>query len=403
MNIQDYLNAEYAVTQESIVDLVQIGETPFLYNGLNIFYGRESSGKSWQSPVALRDVQVEKVYIDADGSNGSKFKQHCIDNGFSYIPMSKVLDNLPANISIKEAVVAVITDLTVAMSKHNERVVFIVDNPSAISEGMNINNSQDISPLLYEFNGLCETLNTTIILIDHSTDTRGSNGQVNGFKLEGNAGAKRRATVTTVRYDPLNTDAPWEGGTLTNERARGNTTNLKKGDFQVVANNNTAKLALDFLKEKCGKVFSKSDLTNATRNTKDKWIRTFIDDIATTEVEGRSTTYTLIDSNTLTDAALSTQHHPTIEAIPSDDLPTIQPIDKDEAVENINKGDTKPKALNPLEVAITNTSTIDEAIAETPKHVVQNDYYLDPKLQLERLARTLGYDISSAYTTIEKD
>jgi predicted ATP-dependent serine protease len=69
--IQDILNSDYPETQTELSDLYRIGDTTFLYNTLNIIYGLEGSGKSWQVSKALGQAEkdAEVLYIDADGSN----------------------------------------------------------------------------------------------------------------------------------------------------------------------------------------------------------------------------------------------------------------------------------------------------------------------------------------------
>ncbi len=60
----------------------------------------------------------------------------------------------------------------------------------------------------------------SIILVDHTTTKLDEEGKVSGFKLEGNAGAKKRTTTSTLRYEPKDAESPQNGGTFTVERSR---------------------------------------------------------------------------------------------------------------------------------------------------------------------------------------
>jgi len=288
--MNDILSGILPTGYDEVIDLERIGETNFLYGGLNLLYGLEGSGKSWQTVIALKDIQ-DVVYLDCDGSNGKLFVDHCTENNLHYVKQS-VVEQVKAKDMVHK-VLSLILQILNANRKNQVdfRPVFIIDSLTSIGEGQEINNAEKIGPLMYLLNNHSANNNYGMILIDHATELR-DRGMVLGFKLEGNQGAKKRASVTTNRYVASNTNEPQNGGVFICERARGNADELTKGTEHKLNTANKA-IALKWINDKKpewlnGDVITKTTVSRATKNTKDKWVRDFIDVIfKTTTEEGK--------------------------------------------------------------------------------------------------------------------
>ena len=285
--MNDILSGILPAGYDEVTDLDRIGQTNFLYGGLNLLYGLDGTGKSWQTPVALKDVE-DVIYLDCDGSNGSLFVKHCKDNNVHYVKQ-EIIESLPdkdgnaVNNTLLQQVFRVINKIVSINRKDNKefRPVFIVDSLTSIGEGQEINNAEKIAPLLYELNNDASSKNYGLILIDHATEIK-ENGYTKGFKLEGNAGGKRRTTVTVNRYEPLYSAEPALGGTFTCERARGNADGLSIGNQHSVGEN-TLQKAYTWIKNTkinwIANAITQSEFTAATKHSKDNWIRKYKDEL----------------------------------------------------------------------------------------------------------------------------
>jgi hypothetical protein len=265
-----------------VSDLKLVEGTNFLYGGLNLIYGIDGSGKSWQLAMSFAS---EAVYIDTDGSNGSEFLDHCTSNEVHYIN-SDTVETFKSKTTIGK-----ILGLIEAIVKENpEQLIFVVDSLSSINEGGNINNSEDISPIMYAMNNFAEKHSISLILVDHATENR---ELPDGFKLEGNAGAKRRSTVTVNKYISHNKAYPALGGSFICERARGNKDGLSKGNVITIhpASLNDAKawLTNKFPKLLEGESITATELTKVTKNKKDLWIRRYKAELFTETINNRTT------------------------------------------------------------------------------------------------------------------
>jgi len=301
--MRDILKSILPEGYNQVKDLIGIGETNFLCGGLNIFYGMDGSGKSWQIVKALgceNNNVRNTVYLDTDGSNGLKFVKHCNKYGIEYIS-SDAIHNYPDGEDIFFKVLFLIRAITTSYKSQNKPYppVFVIDSLSSIGEGREINNSEKISPLLYEINGIAEKHNICIILIDHATELW-HKGELVGFKLEGNASAKRRTTVTVNRYEPIDETQPHLGGTIICERARGNNCGLSVGDVQEVLNEQKNS-SLEWIIEKrpdwlIKKEITKTEFSRATKHKKDLWVRKYASQIFD-EVKKGKTTYFILKEN----------------------------------------------------------------------------------------------------------
>jgi len=292
-NIHSILEQTLPANYGATTDLKRIGETPFLHGGLNIVYGRESSGKSYQLAQVLKGID-HVIYLDSDGSNGTQFREHCTANGVGYVN----IPNLPsrAGTTILDVVNDIIRKVAIKVDAEGGRAVFVIDSLTSTIDGAGINNAESISPILYGLNHLAEQTNSSIILIDHATDIKNAKGTVVDFKMEGNAGAKARTTVTTVKYEPLKSTEPQKGGTFTVVRARGNKDKLVKGTAVIIKNKGTLEDVRDFIEEKLGKgEFTTTDLNRVTNSSKTKWIRESAKILLTARKKGQTTYYKLIE------------------------------------------------------------------------------------------------------------
>ncbi len=292
---------------DKVADLKRVAKTNFLNGGLNIVYGLDGSGKSWQ--IVTSDFgDYEVVYLDTDGSNGTAFVDHCKSNNVNYINSETIvninkdfIDNFnnkyDKNIEYDTSttfikVFVILIELAYGYKdayKNKDKLVFIMDSFSSMAEGAKINNAEDVSPMLYQFNQVAEQLNICLVLIDHATKNR---EQVSEFKLEGNEGAKRRTTVTINKYLPIDPYKPEQGGSFLCERARGNSDGLKIGNLYNASS--TISHALGWLEKKLPELFdgeeiSKSDFTSKTKNESDKWIRPLSHEFFTKRIDGNGT------------------------------------------------------------------------------------------------------------------
>ena len=294
--MRDILNNILPNGYNKVKDLERVGETNFLYGGLNILYGMDGSGKSWQVVSSLGDIDLKEieniVYLDTDGSNGSLFVEHCYKHGLHYINNDTIHSHHDGLDLINKVMFMIVSIVKNGNKKYeNFKPVFVIDSLTSIGEGRKINNAEDISPLLYKINNIAEKHNICIILIDHATELY-SNGEYKGFKLEGNSSAKRRTTVTINRYEPLETSDPKLGGIIVCERARGNIDGLSIGNIQKVFNK-TKQLALEWIKQRqpewLKKDISKTEFSRATKHKKDSWVRDYFEDLFDKVVKDKTT------------------------------------------------------------------------------------------------------------------
>ncbi len=297
---------EYLIPKDydKVSDLKKVGDTNFLYGGLNLVYGLDGSGKSWQ--VVRNDFQNEDVfYIDTDGSNGSLFVKHCKDNGVNYIKhdvfdhIAKYLNEEHNTKSGEYSFVTLIMELirkiiTVNRNKYADfKPVFIVDSMTSVLEGLNINNAQDISPPLYGFNRYADKDNYCLIIIDHATRIRDAVGE-DDFKLEGNSGAKKRTTVTINKYVAHNYSKPELGGSFICQRARGNDGGLSLGK-KIHINNSTLASAVawfnstDSRKHAINNKISATEFGDLTKHDNSRWIKDYRYQIFDESIVGKKT------------------------------------------------------------------------------------------------------------------
>jgi len=293
--MKDLLSGVLPSGWNSVTDLERVGETNYLYGGLNIVYGIDGTGKSYQvaASFGLEDV----IYLDTDGSNGNVFVQHCLEHNVHYIKH----DTIQA-IQDKGSLLLKSIKLIEKVIVHNRvrdkefRPVFVLDSLTSLADGQEINNAEKISPLLYELNNHASTYNYCLVLIDHATEQYDKGHKV-GFKLEGNASAKRRTSVTVNRYEPTDTRNPQFGGVFLCERARGNKDGLSKGDEFLVSKMNSSK-AIEWIKARnptwLTEGMTRSQMTTKTKNLKDRWVRQYIDTIFNKVLLDKVTTYTPI-------------------------------------------------------------------------------------------------------------
>ena len=297
--MNDILSGILPTGYDEVSDLIRIGETNFLYGGLNLVYGLDGTGKSWQTTVALEDIP-DTIYLDLDGSNGKQFVKHCKKYNMHYVKQD-VIEHGTAGKKLVDKVFKIIRRIIEHNRETNKefRPVFVIDSLTSIGEGQEINNAEKIGPLLYAINNHASKLDYGLILIDHATELRDM-GEVRGFKLEGNAGGKRRATVTVSRYEASNVTKPALGGVFICERARGNSSGLIKGVKHLVNKANTA-LAIEWVEKYrpdwLTKSISATEFANATKNPPELWVKGFRDELFDSELVGRTTYYKYKGSN----------------------------------------------------------------------------------------------------------
>jgi len=281
------LNKLIHIIQDSseVTDLEAVSGTNFLFGGLNLIYGVDGSGKSWQVSAAIKDSEANNFYIDTDGSNGKLFVDHCLRNNVHYISADTVDEQEEK--AIIEKVKKVITLISITMTERKN--VIVIDSLTSIAEGLGINNAEDISTPLYSLNTLAAKHGVALILIDHATERP---TLPDGFKLEGNAGAKRRTTVTVNKYLPIEKKNVAKGGIFTCERVRGNSSGIVMGHPHIVAAI-TIEDAVAFMLKKCPAIvttgITKTEATVTTKHPRDIWVRDFFKDIFNDTLKGATT------------------------------------------------------------------------------------------------------------------
>lgn len=277
------------IDADEIDDLCAVSETNFLFGGLNLIYAPDSYGKSWQLCIAVKNSCVNNFYLDTDGSNGKAFVEHCHNNNVYYVKADSI-DVIPGK-DLFEKTIKTIDKIGNTMKELKN--VIIIDSLTSLMEGAGINNAEDISDPLYNLNRLAAKYNAALILIDHATE---GDTYEDKFKLEGNAGAKRRTTVTVHRYIPTDKKKPEKGGTFICERARGNTSNISIGSRHIVQST-TVEDALNFMLLKFPKLkkngITQSDATYQTRHNNNQWVRDYFDLIFDSTKKSRTTILTL--------------------------------------------------------------------------------------------------------------
>lgn len=288
---------------DDLKNLENISNTPFFYGGLNIVYGKAGSGKSWQLAKLISKTNDEAiiVYLDSDGSNGGKFVNHCKSNNIIYASIGKeLIKDIEWNSlsNLKKVIVA----MNKIHSRINCRIIFIIDSLSSILEGADINNSQNISPILYKLNNKAEELDCSIVIVDHSTNkTDLRDGKIVDFKIEGNESAKLRATCSVCKYIPFDYNSPDIGGKFIVERSRDQDLVKKSSEYNV-ENIDPNLIAYEWFKEKIGfDEITKSTLTSKTKNKKDLWLRDYIKKMFTSSQDGNKTTMKLLKEDSLKD------------------------------------------------------------------------------------------------------
>lgn len=267
----------------TVVDLVRIPNTNFLIGGLNMVYGLSGSGKSWQVASAFTE-DCDSFYLDTDGTNGKAFASHCEAHDVGYIKEDTIRKVAGSSFIAR---CETLIELIAKAADPDKHTVIVLDSLTSIGEGTRINNAEDISPKLYSLNNLAAKLGICLVLIDHATRTDF------GFKLEGNEEGKKRATVTTNRYEPSAPNKPEEGGVLTCERARGNADGLKVGVTQAFGTVHTLNDAIAFIQKKGNSSITQTEFSRLTKHSRDLWVREFRGELFDITSTNNKTTLTL--------------------------------------------------------------------------------------------------------------
>lgn len=256
-------------------DFIPMDNTPFAYNALNLVFAPPTYGKSYATCNALIDTK-NTVYLDFD-FNSTSFKHHCEACNIEYANMGNVWTDLD-NIKKVEKIFETLP----------ENTVIVIDSlASILPNGLNVNDSTDMSNFLRDLNTIMLEASATIILIDHATK-RFDSGKIIGFKVEGSETGKYKQCSVVVDYNPTNIKKPEMGGTMTVFKSRLDGVNV--GAVYNIGLVATLKDAVLAVYTKFGtKSITASDFASFVKHPKDAWLKSFKSKLYKERKEGRTT------------------------------------------------------------------------------------------------------------------
>ena len=269
-NIQDIAkNAGIKGLEFEAADNARVDNAPLLDNGLNLLYAPQSYGKSYTSVSMGLESELPTIYIDLE-SNGRMFINWCKKYDVEYVYAGSVED-----------IVKTIRDLTMAIRKSQGKALIIIDSYSDLfqnDEGKMAQYSQKQLGDLHRF--FMREVEMPALILDHATELWNKDGEMYGFKIEGNKSGKFKKTVCVLRLEKIDGDI--ENGTyVTVERSR-NQDVLSVGHTQYYRRNGylEKKIQACIGSKKLKEEFTAKDLENClSGDDRDQW-RNIRDDIA---------------------------------------------------------------------------------------------------------------------------
>jgi hypothetical protein len=271
-------------------DLKVVSNTPFCYGAVNLIYGVQNHGKTYQTLELLSKavyhsgeyMSTDMYYLSNDGSMSRSFLGYCRDRMVSPIDYDSIVQNLDTDIRVTVA----ITQMATQSRMRDKRSIIVIDSLSSFIDDVDINSSQAVGAAIKVLNDCAKANDCCLVVIDHATEIR-DKGVVIGSKIEGNASGKQKYTATSCSYMPLDTMRPENGGTFTVQRSRVQD-DVPKGKQFIIKNDTERKVKeaterLLELKSFTSKVnnrsISKTDFSRAIKNERDKWIRELKDEL----------------------------------------------------------------------------------------------------------------------------
>jgi len=293
--IEEFLNnseyiAEYYFNDPTsmVVDLEILNGTPFCFGAVNIVYGVQNYGKTYQTLELVSRAfaneksirEINAFYLSNDGSMSKNLVSYCRNRAIT--PMD--LDSISNQTETEASATDIITKVSTASRNSGRKTVFIIDSLSSFLGDIDINSSQQVGNAISILNSCAKINDCCLIVIDHATVIRDKNIVI-GCKIEGNESGKLKYTATASVYEPFDVSNPSFGGTFTVTRSRVQDS-VKNGTEFVVKNESEprSKEAIDRLLSL--KVFKNnfkdnmillSKFTKSTQNKKDLWIRDYKD------------------------------------------------------------------------------------------------------------------------------
>lgn len=231
----------------------RVGEAPILDNGLNLLYAPASYGKSYTSIAIAVESGLPSLYIDLE-SNGKMFIDHCKRNGVGYVYAGNAKD-----------VIGTIRKMVKEVKERYDKAFIIIDSYSDLfpdDEGKMAAYAQKKLKGVHRF--FMREVELPVLILDHATESRNQEGEVTGFKIEGNKSGKHKKTLTILRLETIGENI--ENGTIvTVERSR-NQDELPVGHTQQYKRTEYLKQKLQALikKGKLNAEFTATDLKDCT-------------------------------------------------------------------------------------------------------------------------------------------
>ncbi len=260
----------------------RVGNAPILDNGLNLLYAPQSYGKSYTSISIAVESGLPSLFIDLE-SNGKMFIDHCKRNRVAYAYAGDAGNILDA-----------IKELAKAIKKKHGKAFIIIDSYSDLfqdDEGKMAQFSQKNLGVLHRF--FMREVKMPVLILDHATEQWNKDGEMYGFKIEGNKSGKFKKTVAVLRLDQIGGNI--ENGTfVTVERSR-NHDDLPRGHTQYYHRNDYLVKKLQSLidSKKLNEEFTATDLASCMcGDDRDMW-RKIQNEIATSREDSRKTLWKL--------------------------------------------------------------------------------------------------------------
>lgn len=204
----------------------RVGEAPILDNGLNLLYAPASYGKSYTSVAIAVESKLPSLFIDLE-SNGKMFIDHCRRNGVEYVYAGSA-----------ENILESVLEMVKKIKEKHSKAFIIIDSYSDLFPDDEGKMAQYAQKKLGEINRFfMREVEFPVLLLDHATESRNQEGNVTGFKIEGNKSGKHKKTLTILRLETIGKNI--ENGTfITVERSRnqdeltiGHTQHYRRTDY----------------------------------------------------------------------------------------------------------------------------------------------------------------------------
>jgi len=268
--MQDIFRGLLSKGYDRVNEMSRVGFTNFVYGGLNVVHGEDGIGKSYQIVSCFPEID-DVIYFDVEDTASKAFVKHCESNGVHFVSKRAVEDECQGK-DLSERIMTLVKGVVIQNRSDNPdfRPVIILDSLTLTVP------KEDTVSLMYRLNSHAREYNYSSILIDNDLSK------------------DRRGAITISRYEPMSSYNYALGGTYTLEKIKDETSELELGREFTVSNMNVG-TALTWIKEYhpdwLTKSFPRSEMNEATKKPKDRWVRKYILSIFNRVIEGKSESY----------------------------------------------------------------------------------------------------------------